>query len=212
MIKSFEEMPVGIMQQIMDINGTRLSDDEKTFRVAALINGISYDEILSKSLTGARELVAAMQWVYDVPKPGKVKKTYTLNGKTYVLQAKMENMTTAQYIDFQSVWREDYLPVIADLLSVCLIPKGHKYNDGYEHSEVVEDITNYLPVTEALAIANFFTRRFVRSTKRLFRRANLLMTIAKVTATKEQKERIAAIQLQAKLIQEEFLKNFKKTR
>lgn len=206
MINSYDEMPIGVMQQILDINGTHMSDDEKTFRVAALLAGIDYEDFLNLSLDDARKIVSQSGWIETPPqKTKKVKKWYVLNGKQYRLQADVENMTTAQYIDFQSIHREDIFPVLGELIAIVLIPKGCTYNDGYEHSDAVGDINNYLSVTEGLAIADFFTRRFVKSMRRLFKRANRLLTAAMVTAKGEQKELIQAAQIQSKLIQNELV-------
>jgi hypothetical protein len=45
------------------------------------------------------------------------------------------------------------------MLSVFLIPEGHKYNDGYDMLQVINDI-NDLPVTVVNDAAFFFGRHF----------------------------------------------------
>lgn len=44
----------------------------------------------------------------------------------------------------------------AEFLSILLVPEGKKYNEGYDLSQAVEDIRNYLSVEDALGLTAFF--------------------------------------------------------
>ena len=66
------------------------------------------------------------------------------------------NVTTAQYVDFTNYSKSND---ISKMLSVFMIPEGHKYNDGYDMLQVINDI-NDLPVTVVNDAAFFFGRHF----------------------------------------------------
>ena len=76
-----------------------------------------------------------------------------------------------------------------DILSVFIIPKGHKYGDGYDINEVKQDILQ-LNMVDINAISQFFFRQFelFSETFRLY----LIQYLKKEekTAKGEQKEKI----------------------
>lgn len=196
-IQGWSDVTLGLMETIEDINQSHISDDDKTFRLAALFNGIEFDEFLSLPLDEAKTMVGEMGWLADSPKKAKVKKEYVLNGKKYVLMADVANMTVAQYIDFQSLTRNPQMQ-LSELMGIVLIPKGHQYNEGYDHNDAIDDIMS-MKVEEALAVADFFTSKSERLTRRLLRRAETAMAVLKITNRKD-KELMEAIALQMNLI------------
>lgn len=81
-----------------------------------------------------------------------IRKTYDLNGTTYNACFELPSISTAQFFDFRNYsQKNDFVGV----LSTCLIPKGHEYNDGYDIEKVREDIES-LPITQAQTISFFF--------------------------------------------------------
>lgn len=87
-----------------------------------------------------------------------------INGKVYVIDALLGNMSTAQYIDFTHYLKEGTKKNLDKILAVFFIPKGHKYNDGYDMEEVIKDM-GYLPVDIALSESFFFNRQFLKFTQ-----------------------------------------------
>lgn len=155
-IDSWDKMPVGFLKDIHRITSDNtLSEDDKSLQAAAVLARLPYDTLLNLPLDEAQELVARTAFLYEKPEKKKIRKTYNLNGRTYIPLMSMEDMTTAQFIDFNSLINDidERLP---EILSIFLIPKGHKYNDGYDKNTVVKDITERLMVTEALGMASFF--------------------------------------------------------
>lgn len=81
-----------------------------------------------------------------------IKKSYTLNGTKYNATFELPSISTAQFFDFRNYSKNnDFVGV----LSCCLIPEGHEYNDGYDSDKVREDIES-LPITRAQTISFFF--------------------------------------------------------
>ena len=164
-----------------------IPDDDKALRIAALLNGMTFNQFMDLSLPKATELVAKINFLYEKPKPEKIKREYILNGRKYCPFKDFSEMTLAQYADYQSVIVEKFEEHLIDLMYILLIPKGKTYNDGYDKDEAMEDIGT-LSVTEALGLADFFLKQYRRLMKRtlLYSKANLWLAMRK--ATKEEKE------------------------
>lgn len=157
------------------------TEEDKRFKTAALLNGITYDQLLNQPLTATTEMMASTAFLYEKPKPVKIKKEYSLNGRIYCPFKDMSEMTTSQYIDYQSVIVENFEEHLLDLMSIILVPKGHQYNDGYDFQEAKEDILT-LSVTEALGIADFFLKQYRRSLTKilLYSKAEMWLAIRKM--------------------------------
>ena len=85
------------------------------------------------------------------------------------------------------------------MLSIFLIPQGHKYNDGYDMDEVMDDLL-CLSIPDALGVCNFFTQRCLKSIERMKMFLTLMLRVEKLKAPKEQKEAIKATEIQMGLI------------
>ena len=83
-----------------------------------------------------------------------LKDTYQINGRNYKLENNVMLLSTSQVIDYRNYAKEDNH--IAKLLSVFLIPEGHKYNDGYDIEQVVNDILD-LDIKTVISMLDFFT-------------------------------------------------------
>ncbi|MEE1226082.1 MAG: hypothetical protein UHM08_03155 [Bacteroidales bacterium] len=90
----------------------------------------------------------------DMPKRIVATK-YVLGGSHFNVMLNIEEMTAAQFIDYQN-YIKDIDKNIVQLLSIFLIPKGHKYNDGYDMVEVQKAIRDNLCIIDASAMAAFF--------------------------------------------------------
>lgn len=170
-----------------------IEEDDKQFMVAALLGGITYDELLEQPLTATTQMVANTAFLYQRPKPEKIKREYTLNGRVYVPFKDFLEMTTSQYIDYQAVIVEKFEEHLVDLMSIILVPKGHTYGDGYDREQQLKDLET-LSVTEALGIADFFIKRYRRLSKQilLYSKAELWIALRKTPKDlrKEMKEKM----------------------
>lgn len=88
-----------------------------------------------------------------VPK-ASIKSTYKLNGTKYSAMFDITRLTAGQFIDFRN-YSANGAAKLEDILSVCMIPKGKSYNQGYDILKVKNDILS-LPLPDAQAISFFF--------------------------------------------------------
>lgn len=135
-----------------------------------------------------------LRFLQSSPIASIVHKSYELNGKKYIPTLNPAELTTAQYIDFQ-VRAADAPEDLAGLLSVLLIPEGHKYNEGYSGDEVRETIYKYLPIEDAMGLSAFFFILWKKSISRLLRenRRQYRKLRRKKDRTKEETELMTAI-------------------
>lgn len=161
MIKTWKDMTVRDQVKIAEINKLDTDTGDKNLRIAAYLAGLTYEQIIQLPLGELSGIMASTDFLLTKPKPVKARRTYTINGRTYNLLKHAEDMTVAQYLDFQPLIPNGFSNSPAEMLSIFLVPEGHKYNDGYDKDQVIEDMYD-LGVEEALGIAAFFTKRCTR--------------------------------------------------
>ena len=137
------------LQELLKID----DDEERLVQVAQLFFGEKVMDLpVSEFAVKIRELDFLKEAIPSNIPPKKI----TVNGKKYYLDCLLGNITTAQYVDFTNHSKSDD---IAKMLSVFMIPEGHKYNDGYDIMEVINDI-NDMPVTVVNDTAFFFGKHY----------------------------------------------------
>jgi len=208
MITSWNEMPIGVLQQINDIDSLHCSDDEKTFMATALLAGMEYDDFIQLPLEEATALVGQTTFVHYQPRQVRVRKEYQIGRRTYTLHKNIMEITTAQYINFQAVVGMGLEMHLPELMAIVLIPKGHKYGEGYDMEEVTEEIRDYMGVEDALSVADFFISKSDRLMRRMLRRSEAIMAVRRMMANKEEKEMMTALEMEMKLANDALRSGF----
>ena len=136
--------------------------------VISIIDGSTVKEVEEIPYGTLLLKARGLRFLQSDPIPSIVKKSYNLNGVKYIPTLNPAELTTAQYIDFQVRATQD-AEDLAGLLSVLLIPEGHKYNEGYSADQVKEDINKFLPIEDAMGLSSFFFYLWKKSIRRLLR-------------------------------------------
>lgn len=116
----------------------------------------------------------------------KLCNVYTINGTKYNFRGNIFEISMGQLMDvrnFSTKTPVDY----AEVLSVFLIPDGHKYGDGYDMDKTLSDIET-LPITDVLKLYNFFLASLLLSTDILTDYFN--KELKKTNLTTQEKETI----------------------
>lgn len=146
------------------LNDSEATQEEKMIRLAAIVQGVSEDTILNLPLNQASE-VFAMVWGLDTPpRRNKTRRIYQV-GDWELKVTDANDMSVAQWVDFQT-YGKDMEKNMVEVLSCALVPKGKKYNDGYDIEKLKEDLKG-LPVCDALAVCFFFQKRWLKSMRRI---------------------------------------------
>lgn len=91
-----------------------------------------------------------------------LKDTYQINNTTYRLENNVMLFMTQQVIDWRNYSKEDNN--MHKLLSVVMVPDGHKYNDGYSIEKVQNDMLD-LDMPTVISLMDFFQKCWVEFIK-----------------------------------------------
>ena len=128
-------------EQLEQILNTDIPSDYKTVHVIALLSGLTVEEIERIPVNQFNKILPALEFLQTEPETHYHQFEYTINGREYDFKGKLQEITTAQYIDYRAYISEDQKDIVK-LMSVFLIPKGHEYNDGYDMEQVINDIND----------------------------------------------------------------------
>lgn len=163
------------LQKLMEVE----DDTERVFSIAELLLG---EDVTNLPLKEFNEKFKQLDFLKEEI-PNKIPpKKVEVNGRKYFLDCLLGNISTAQYVDFTNHSNSGDL---SKMLSVFLIPEGHKYNDGYDMLQVMDDV-NSLPIPIVNSIAFFFGKQF--STFMEIFQAYSIKQIKKTNLPKEAKE------------------------
>lgn len=136
--------------QIRDILST--DDDYMVLNLIDCIYGVNAEELPVNELT-KYSIDFVRQPIEEV-----LVNEITINGNKYDIDTKLNEVTASQFIDFNNYMSGNEYKY-EDVLSVFVIPDGHKYNDGYDIEAVKADILN-MPMTNIFGLAKFFFQQY----------------------------------------------------
>lgn len=132
-------------------------DLQRTINILAVLTDSTPQEIENINLEELNNLTKGTKWVneFDFDKSDKPK-TFKMEGIEYNVTRRVPDMTVAQYADFQAYFGKTTEMEI--LLSIFVIPKGHKYGEGYDMEDLQRSLKKHMPITTANSIIYFFLR------------------------------------------------------
>ena len=164
--KNWNDISVNTFKKLRDIK-TEINSDidalEANISLLSILCDCSEDDISNLNTSAFTKLLQQTDFLKSLPKID-IKDKYVINGKKYELFLTMKEMSVAQYIDFQTYFKEKD-KYFNELLSIFLIPKGKKYNEGYDIAGVINDIGEHLSILDANSIMFFFVISFQSLTK-----------------------------------------------
>lgn len=135
-----------------------ITDCENSVRMLAVLYDMTEEQVEALPLTDYQAMMAACEFLHQPRPEAKAENIKTpIFAENYELDAVTapEDMTTAQYIDFQTLARSEKHDLVA-LLSCFLIPKDCKYNTGYDLCKVRAAIARTVSVAAADSLTAFF--------------------------------------------------------
>lgn len=172
-------------EQLEQILTSDIPADYKSIHIVSLLTGKDIDEIEALPVSKFSKLAEQLSFIDSDPEHRSHKFKYVINGRDYNFRGKLDEITTAQYIDYRSYMDKDEKSVV-DLLSVFLIPSGHEYNDGYDMEQVKSDVGDmcWLDVKAATFFFNKWLATYILTLK-----SSLLKTMKKTLKGKTYQER-----------------------
>lgn len=156
-------------------------EEERMFAIAELLLGEEVTNLPISEFVSATKRLSFLSEEIETKTPPK---NLELNGRKYIVDCLLGRISTAQYIDFQNHLKGNDIAVT---LSVFIIPKGHKYNDGYDMLQVIDDIKS-IPIPIVNSLSFFFSRQFKES-MRIFQ-SYLTKEMKTMNIPKEAKENL----------------------
>ena len=138
---SWDELTWREYEQVEQILSADIPASYKTINLVALLAGQNVDTIEKLTVPAFQRLLPALEFLNTKPETHYHKLEYTVNGREYDFKGKIDEITTAQYIDYRTYMDEETKDVVK-WMSVFIIPKGHEYNDGYDLELVKSDIAD----------------------------------------------------------------------
>lgn len=156
MIDSYAKLPIGKYLELCRID-PELPDIDRQVQMVSILTDIPTDDLYNMTVPDYSALAGCTAFLgEELPAPQeRVMKEYRLGKLTLVPVTDIRKMTTAQFIDFQTYVQEPDKHEV-DILTVFLVPKGMKYNDGYDILDVQAAIRDNLSVILAQDIRAFF--------------------------------------------------------
>lgn len=165
-IDNYRNLPVGKWLEILELSRDESVDAlEQQVKTIAILTGLTEAEVLALPIMEYKSLAGKTKFL-EKEYEGKLQiaKSYGLNGMELIPVKDFSKITTAQYVDYQTFSKEGDMYLV-QTLSTLLVPKGKKYNDGYDMDAVQQAIRNNLSVADVLSLYAFFLTKWVESIK-----------------------------------------------
>lgn len=157
-IDNYRDLRIGDYQEIASISrDTSLDDLDKQVKIISILTGKDEDTILNLPVPEFKKLSSKLAFLETLPdEQQRIADSYKICKFELIPVTDMRKVTTAQYIDFQSFHQAGFEEHFVEILSCLLIPKGMKYNQGYDVIDVQNAIKEGLSVYDATSLYAFF--------------------------------------------------------
>lgn len=164
---SWDKISIAKYYKILDILDDKDNDDiTKNVQLVALILDRDEEEVWEMSLPDAGKLISRLKFLNDFKLSDRPNVKITLPGYELEVMKDTTSMTVAQYFDYQQFVKSPLRESLEKILSVFLIPKGMKYNEGYDIIDLQRVIREHLPFVIAQSLLGFMLRESVISLNR----------------------------------------------
>lgn len=200
------DLPLAKYLKTLEIfNDASLSDLDKNIEILAIYADTTVDSILKLRPDVVEEYFAEMSNSISSYKPSNSKrpKKIKINDQVYTINYNIGKLNMAQYIDFQQIIvKKNYLENLPALLSIFIIPKGHKYNDDYDIIELRNILENNITLDEALSIIFFSKMKSISLIKlKLLYYRSMLKIMRWTTKDKQTKEMLRMTENQLSMLE-----------
>lgn len=156
-IDSYDKLTLGKYMEIQAISADdNLEEIDKQSQILSVLTGMDVEEVLHLPIVEYKHLVARASFLGpEHINYHPVAKKYLVGGFELVPVKDFRRIETCQYIDFQT-YAPDLDKYLVEFLSVILVPKGRRYNEGYDIIEVQKAIRDGMSVSDGVSLAGFF--------------------------------------------------------
>lgn len=164
MIDNYNDLTIGKYLEIKEVIDAGYDEAETNINLIAVLADINVDEVANMNIIEFKKYNEKLEFLLDLPKKRAVATKYNLGGLELETMLAVDEMTVAQYIDYQT-YLKDSDKYLVELLSVFLIPKKKTYCEGYDIIKVQKAIRENLSIVDALSLSAFFLQWYLALTK-----------------------------------------------
>lgn len=187
-------------EQIEQILNTDIPTSYKAVHLVSVLTGLTVEELEVLPISEFQKFLPALEFLQTEPETHTHQFEYTINDREYDFRGKLDEITTAQYIDYRAYMDKEEKDIV-EIMSVFLIPKGHEYNDGYDMEQVRNDI-NDMCWLDIRACCFFF--RIWLASYILIMKSSLVKELKKQKKTLKTKDEVKTLKEQIKELETSF--------
>ena len=147
---------------IYDILNSGNPDLNKQVQLVSLISGLEESQIWELPIEEATDLINQLSFLEDFKLLDNFKpKSIKVGNLELKLIQDISKLTYAQYVDFQNYIQEPLRTNYYKVLSVFMVPKGSKYNEGYDLLDIQALIRENLTWQQVQSLLAFFLNKLV---------------------------------------------------
>lgn len=198
---SWKDINLKEYKKIVEILNRELDSDlEKDISILAVLLNVPEDSLYDMNIMELQRLLGQMSWIKEEKYvyKNKIKKMNKLviDGKEYVVNPDINKFTVSQYLDFQNFW-DKRNERMGNLLAVFIIPKGCKYNEGYDVIKLADRLEEVFTLDDWNDVCFFFLRNYYSSIKvSLISSEWMMKTLIRKTKNPKEKEKLMKIKEQ----------------
>ena len=179
MITSYNNLPMGKYQRVIEALKRNEDAIDAHAEMLAILYDLTPQDVMNLPLDKYQELSESCSFLLqDLPPiKGRICKEYKFGDMVLVPTTDVKQFTAAQYIDYQQMIKED--DRLVELMSCLLVPKGHKYAQGYDIADVHKVIAEYMCVSDVMEMSAFFLQKLRNSISNTLSYLELDMTLSR---------------------------------
>lgn len=201
--KNWDNITISDYKKILEITEREYDSElEKGIGILSVLCSCSEDDIYGLGINQLKSLLEDIKWIY---KPYTFNKNWNakkivIAENRYDIVADINKFNVAQYADFQIYWdKRDDIDYMAKLMTVFIIPEGHKYNEGYDIVEFASFLEENISINVFNSVCFFFLKDLILSL-----RASLYYSIYQtskmIMKTKDKKKKEELRKMRTKLL------------
>ena len=166
---SWNEVTLKQFDKILEISNNKdLTIAEREIRLIAALTDTEISVIQNLDAPSFQNISNKLSFLNTKPEKRVPVDSFVLNGKDYHADLAPVNWTAGQFLDYKVLAGEDIDKKAARLIACFVYPEGAAYNDGsYDVEDVVNDINEYMTVSEVTGFTDFFMLQYVAYAKAL---------------------------------------------
>ena len=166
---SWNEVTLKQFDKILEISNNKdLTIAEREIRLIATLTNTDISVIQYLDAPSFQNISNKLSFLNTKPEKRVPVDSFVLNGKDYHADLTPVNWTAGQFLDYKVLAGEDIDKKAARLIACFVYPEGAAYNDGsYDVEDVVNDINDYMTVSEVTGFTDFFMLQYTAYAKAL---------------------------------------------